>query len=256
MKLPISVFIITQNEEEYIGKVLESIKGIDEIVVVDSGSSDKTVEIAQQYGAKVVHQPWLGYAKQKQFAMSLCTHEWVLNLDGDEVVNPEFLQGLREIISTDNADSVRVWRNDIFIGKRLSKFSKKANNLRFYRKSLAHFDSSTLVHESATVSGKEIFANLEFDHYGYQTIKTVTDKNNQYSSLKALEKFKRGKSFSYVKLIFIFPLIFIKEYVFQRKVFSGTRGFILSILTAYYAFIKEAKLFELEQNSLETANKK
>jgi glycosyltransferase involved in cell wall biosynthesis len=247
MKLPVSVFIITKNEEEHIEKTLKSVYLFDEVILVDSGSTDSTLDIAKRYGAKIYTHSWQGYAKQKQYAMSLCSNEWVLNLDGDEQVNPSLINAFKEIIEQDKADSVRFWRNDIFIDKPLSTWSKKPNNHRLYKRSKSFFDDSRLAHESATVDGKEIFINETFDHFGYGSIETLTTKNNNYSSLKANEKFAKGKRYSNVKLITIFPLVFIKEYFFQRKIFSGKRGFILAIMGAYYAFIKEAKLFENHQ---------
>jgi glycosyltransferase involved in cell wall biosynthesis len=247
MKLPVSVFIITKNEEEHIEKTLKSVSLFDEVILVDSGSTDSTLDIAKRYGAKIYTHSWQGYAKQKQYAMSLCSNEWVLNLDGDEQVNPSLINAFKEIIEQDKADSVRFWRNDIFINKPLSTWSKKPNNHRLYKRSKSFFDDSRLAHESATVNGKEIFINETFDHFGYGSIETLTTKNNNYSSLKANEKFAKGKRYSNVKLITIFPIVFIKEYFFQRKIFSGKRGFILAIMGAYYAFIKEAKLFENHQ---------
>jgi glycosyltransferase involved in cell wall biosynthesis len=247
MKLPVSVFIITKNEEEHIEKTLKSVSLFDEVILVDSGSTDSTLDIAERYGAKIYAHSWQGYAKQKQYAMSLCSNEWVLNLDGDEEVNPSLINAFKEIIGQDKADSVRFWRNDIFIGKPLSTWSKKPNNHRLYKRSKSFFDDSRLAHESATVDGTEIFINETFDHYGYHSVEVITSKNNIYSSLKANEKFAKGKRYSNVKLITVFPLVFMKEYFFQRKIFSGKRGFILAIMGAYYAFIKEAKLFENHQ---------
>lgn len=248
MKLPISVFIVTKNEEEHIHKTLSSVKIMDEVIIVDSGSSDKTLEIAKAHGAIIHSREWPGYAKQKQYAMSLCKNEWVLNLDGDEAITPELAKAFQKIIENDSADCVRFWRNDIFIGKALSPLSKKANNHRLYKRSKSVFDDSRLAHESATVDGKEIFVDLAFDHYGYDSIEAITAKNNQYSGLKSQEKFIKGKSYSSLKLFSIFMLTFIKEYLFQRKIFSGKRGFILSVMAAYYSFLKEAKLYELYEN--------
>ena len=245
--VPINVFIITLNEDVNLNRALQSLTNIAEIIVVDSGSTDNTVAIAEKYGAKVYSQQWPGYAKQKQYAMSLCSNEWVLNIDADEVLNPDIITRFAAIIAQDKTDSVRFWRNDIFIGKKLSPLTKRANNLRLYKKSKAHFDAHNLVHESAFVDGKEIFINNEFDHYGYNQISTLASKNNHYSDLKAQEKYQQGKRYSVIKLFSIFPLIFIKEYFIQRHIFSGIRGFIKSIMIAYYAFSKEAKLFEAEQ---------
>ncbi|WP_111978241.1 glycosyltransferase family 2 protein [Algibacillus agarilyticus] len=255
MKLPISVFIITKNEQENLEKTLKSVQRMEEVILVDSGSTDNTLAIAKEYGAKIYHQDWLGYSKQKQYAMSLCQNEWVLNLDGDEAINDEIIEKLHQIMLNDTADSVRLWRNDIFIGKPLSNYSKKPNNHRFYKKSKSHFDQSLLAHESATVNGKEVFINECFDHYGYGSIKSITEKNNNYSSLKAKEKFQKRKSFSNLKLLLVLPLTFFKEYILQRKLFSGRRGFILAVMGAYYAFIKEAKLYEHYQQNIENKNK-
>ena len=250
MTIPISVFIITKNEEKYIEKTLQSIINMDEVIIVDSGSTDKTLSIAESFdNIKIYHHEWQGYAKQKQYAMSLCKNEWVLNLDGDEELTEDIIHEFKKIIKNNHADSVRFWRNDIFIGKPLSSFSKKPNNHRLYKKSKAFFDDSRYAHESATVSGKEIFINQTFNHYGYSSISIRTNKNNIYSSLKSKEKFDKRKHFSAIKLFTIFPLTFIKEYLFQRKIFSGKRGFILAIIESYYAFIKEAKLFELYEKN-------
>ncbi len=244
-KLPISVFIVTLNEEKYLESVLKSVQQMDEVIIVDSGSTDATLQIAEKYCAHIIHQEWLGYAKQKQLAMSHCQNEWVLNLDGDEVLNSSIVESFKQIIENNQADSVRCWRNDIFIGKRLSRFSKRPNNHRLYKKSLSHFNENHLVHESAIVKGKETFINEEFTHYGYESITDLSQKNNRYSSLKALEKFQRHKKASCMKLLLVFPLAFFKQFVIQRQIFSGRRGFIKSVIAANYAFLKEAKLFEL-----------
>ncbi|PSV12475.1 glycosyltransferase family 2 protein [Photobacterium leiognathi] len=242
----ISVFIITKNEEKHIRKTLNSVKDMDEVIIVDSGSTDNTLSIAESFeNVKIFHHKWQGYAKQKQYAMSLCKNEWVLNLDGDEELTPGIIEAFKKIINDNSADSVRFWRNDFFIGEGLSPLSKKPNNHRLYKKSKSFFDNSRFAHESATVDGKEIFINETFNHYGYPSISIRTDKNNTYSSLKAEEKHHKRKKHSTLKLVTIFPLTFIKEYFFQRKFFSGKRGFILSIIESYYAFLKEAKLYEL-----------
>jgi glycosyltransferase involved in cell wall biosynthesis len=245
MKLPISVFIVAKNEEKHIRKTLNSVVDFDEVILVDSGSTDNTLSIAEEFGVTVYTQEWQGYAKQKQYAMNLCKHDWVLNLDGDEAINPSLVAAFKDIIENDRGDAVRFWRNDIFINKPLSRFSKKANNHRLYKRSKSHFDDTRLAHESATVNGKEVFVDLAFDHYGYDSIDIITRKNNLYAGLKAQEKYDKGKTFSTLKLLLIFPSTFVKEYLLQRKIFSGRRGFILSIMASHYAFLKEAKLYEL-----------
>lgn len=243
-KIPISVFIVTLNEAKYIANTLKSVEECAEVIIVDSGSTDGTVEIASQLGAKVIHHPWEGYAKQKQIAMEHCTFDWVLNLDGDEELTPSALQMFCRVMSEDKYKAVRLKRIDRFINKFPSNWVKKPNNVRFYKKSDACFNKNKLVHESATVEGYEFYSKEHFLHYGYNDIDTLTAKNNTYSTLRAKEKVLQKKSFSTLKLVFIFPLTFIKEYIFCRFFLFGTRGFIKSVMTAYYAFLKEAKLFE------------
>lgn len=248
-KLPISVFVVTFNEETHLARLLASVTNFNEIVIVDSGSSDNTLKIAEQYGATVYHQEWLGFAKQKQYAMSLCSNEWVLNLDADEALNTQIISQISHVIQYGSADSIRFRRNDIFINKKSSLLTKLPKNRRLYKKSKAHFDSSVLVHETATIEGKEVLINEPFDHYGYNNISKLTDKNNQYSGLKALEKYQKCQTSSTAKLLYIFPFAVFKELIFQRQIFNGRRGLIKSIISAYYAFSKEAKLFELEQKA-------
>lgn len=247
-KLPISVFIITLNEEQHLQRLLKSCKKMCEIILVDCGSTDKTLEIAKQYSVKIFHKEWLGYAKQKQYALEQCSQDWVLNLDADEELTDALIDQFEKYMLLDNVDGVRCKREDVFIGKRRSTLTKKANNLRFYKKAKVTFDANTLVHETATLDGIEKSVNEAFIHYGYNDIEGIVEKNNKYSSLKAVEKFQKGKRFSYLKLCLIFPLVFLQAYILHGCIFSGVRGFILANTRAFYAFQKEAKLYELHQN--------
>ena len=247
-KLPISVFVVTLNEEHNIERMLKSCLRLSEIILVDCGSTDATLEIAAKYDVKIFHHEWQGYAKQKQYALEQCQNEWVLNLDADEELNDVLIDKFEVLMHTPGVDGVRCRRNDIFIGKKPARLSKKTKHLRFYKKSKANFDPTVLVHEIATVDGKFVQINETFDHYGYDKIEVHVDKNNKYSSLKAIEKFNKGKKFSYLKLFLVFPVNFLKIYLLQGYIFSGTRGFILAHDVAFYAFTKEAKLYELHQN--------
>jgi glycosyltransferase involved in cell wall biosynthesis len=247
-KLPISVFIVAQDEEQNIARLLKSCGRMNEIIMVDSGSRDKTIEIAENLGAKVSHHPWHGYAAQKAYAMSLCSHEWVLNLDADEELTEQLVDALAQKIADDDCAAVRCQRNDVFIARDMNRWLKKPNNCRFYKQSLASFDVTKQVHESADIDGREISIPQYFNHYGYSTVELVTNKTNLYSSLRADEKHARKKRSSGLKLALIFPLVFIKTWLIQRHILFGWRGFILSITTSYYAFMKEAKLYEREHS--------
>ncbi|MDQ7050856.1 MAG: glycosyltransferase family 2 protein [Enterobacterales bacterium] len=248
-KTAISVFIITLNEQKNIARAIESAQFCDEIIVVDCGSTDKTLEIVQSYGITPIHNDWPGYSKQKQFAMEQCKNDWVFNLDADEEISLPLAEKITAIIKQEQYTSIRCARKDVFISKPPPNWTKKANNLRCYRKSMAQFDPKQLVHESASVKGKEIYIKQFLIHYGYDDIHRLIDKKNSYSSLKAKEKHHRKKTYSLAKLLLIFPIVFIQQWIFNRKIFFGIRGIILSIIQAHYAFIKEAKLYELEENN-------
>lgn len=244
--IPVSVFIIAQDEAHNIGRLLDSVKQFAEIVVVDSGSCDETPQIAEQYGAKVYLQPWLGYAAQKQCAMEKCSQDWVLNLDADEVVTDAMMACIRKMIVRHDIDAVRFKRNDLFIGKMPSGGIKKPDNVRLYRRCKAAFNVDQTVHETAVVEGHTECVDACIDHYGYDTIATLVDKLNTYSTLKADEKYEKGKRASIVKLVAIIPLEFLRKYLLQRLFMFGRRGLILAALNAHYAFMKEAKLLEHE----------
>lgn len=246
-KLPISVFFVTLNESAYIDKAIKSVALCDEIIVVDCGSTDGTQEIATKLGANVVHHPWQGYAKQKQFALELCKNEWVLNLDGDEVMTEDALEELENVINNASYSSFRLKRVDMFIDKFPKKSVKKKNNLRAYKKSLAFFNKQKRVHESATVKGQEYYSKSHFYHFGYNNIDTLLDKINKYSSLRAQEKFESGKKYYLAKLILVFPVFFFKNYILDRMFLFGVRGFIKAMVDASYAFAKEAKLYEMHK---------
>lgn len=243
-KIPVSVFIITQNEEQHIARVLKSCQEFDEVIVVDSGSTDKTKQIAESLGAKVVHNDWPGYAKQKQYAMSLCKHDWVLNLDADEELTPEFIESIANIITCVDIDYVKCYRKDLFINQFFSDKAHKPNNHRLFKKASAQYRLNDLVHEGPDFTGNEVSLNCAFNHYGYNDINTLSTKLNHYSSLKAKEKFNKKKRSSSLKVVLIGLLEFIKIYFFQRYFLEGSRGYIHSKLYSYYAFLKAAKLYE------------
>lgn len=249
-KLPVSVFIITQDEEQNIGRLLESCQAFDEIIVVDSGSTDNTKAIAKQKGAKVIHNDWPGYAKQKQYAMELCRHDWVLNLDADEELTTAFIEEIKQFTAEQHDYvALKCRRNDLFIGSFFSKLTRLPTNTRLFKKQHVQYYFENQVHEGPGIDGKLKHTNKYFNHYGYADIAQLTEKYNKYSSLKAAEKFQKGKKPSLPKLLSIYPLEFIRNYIVYRYCFSGIRGFIFSHLSAYYALLKEAKLFELSKKS-------
>ena len=239
-----SVYIICKNEEKHIKRVLESVKEFAEIIIVDSGSIDNTLEIAKNYTDNIYHQEWMGFAKQKEYARSLCSNEWVLNLDADEELTNELKNEIIKTINENKIDGLNIKISSLYLGKFNSEKSKFNRRIRFFRKDLGYYPEK-LVHESIIVNGKIKKAEAFIYDYGTIDLKTHLDKINAYSSLRAQEKFGRNKKSSLLKLLFVFPLAFFKSYFIKRSFLNGTRGFIAAMNNSFYAYLKEAKLYEL-----------
>lgn len=239
-----SVYIITLNEEKYIKKALESVKDFDEIVIVDSGSIDKTIEIARCYTQNIIYHKFIDYASQKEFAKNLCKNEWVLNLDADEELDFDLKNEIIKTINEDNIQGLDIKIADFRLKPWQIKTIKQISRVRFFKKEFGYYPPK-LVHESIKIDGKITKAKGFIKHYGTDSIAKKLEKSNTYSTLRAKEKFDKGKKSSFLKLIFIFPAMFIKSYFIRRNFLNAQTGFIDAINNAYYAFLKEAKLYEL-----------
>lgn len=248
-KIACSVYIVTLNCEAWLQNTLQSVQQFDEVIILDSGSTDRTYEIAHQFeNVQISHQDWQGYAGQKSLALAKCSNDWVLNLDGDEVLSEGLKQEIVNVIQQDQIDSLITPINDVFLGVPNSKHTKKHAKVRFFRKSKGHYDLANKVHENVIIDGESRRAEHDIYHYGESSIFVKVEKNNQYSNLKAAEKFQKGKTPSLAKLIVVMPLTFTKSYFIRRSFLNGWRGFVNSMVNAFYAFLKEAKLFEQSMN--------
>jgi len=252
----VTLFVITKNEEHNLKRLLGSCPEFDEVVVVDSGSTDNTVEIAKSYGASVFINEFKGYGAQKQFALEKCSSKWVINMDADEAFTSQLVDEINSIVNSNDVYGVRFRRTDMFIGRPLHNFTRKPHNLRMFKRQNGHFDVDKRVHETANVNGLCIESKYDFIHYGYTDIPTLIDKTNQYSTLKSNEKYGAGKKASLLKLILVFQVEFFRKFILYKYCFSGRRGFILSIIDAFYAFQKEAKLYSMLQHKQQLASKK
>lgn len=239
-----SVYVICCNEEKHIRRMLESVKDFDEIIVVDSGSTDATLDIAKEYTSKIFHQDFLGYAKQKEFAKNLCSNEWVLNLDADEELSSELKNEIEETIKLNSADALEVKISSIYLNKFPHILCKSITRIRFFKKELGFYPPK-LVHESIKFTGRAKKSKNFIYDYGTNDLSTHINKINLYSSLRAREKAEKNRNSSIFKLIFVFHLAFFKSYIIKRNFLNGTVGFISAINLAFYAFLKEAKLYEI-----------
>ncbi len=245
MSIPCSVYIVTLNCDAWLENTLRSVADFAEVIILDSGSTDNTYLIAQKFpNVLISHQDWQGYAGQKSLALQQCQFNWVLNLDGDEVLSEALKQEIIQTIQENKIDALITPINDVFLGVPNSKHTKKHAKVRFFRKSKGHYDLENKVHENVIVEGESVRAKGDIYHYGESSIFVKVEKNNQYSNLKAGEKFQKGKKPSLLKLVMVMPLAFIKSYFIRRNFLNGWRGFVGSMINAFYAFLKEAKLFE------------
>ncbi|MFV5453751.1 glycosyltransferase family 2 protein [Acinetobacter towneri] len=246
--IPCSVYIVTLNCAEWLESTLESVKDFSEVIILDSGSTDLTYAIAESFpNTRISHQDWQGYAGQKSLALAQCKNDWVLNLDGDEVLSSELKAEIEQTIQSNQLDALITPINDVFLGVPNSKYTKKHAKVRFFRKSKGRYDLENKVHENVIVDGQSVRAEGDIYHYGESSIFVKVEKNNQYSELKAQEKYQKGKAPSLLKLVLVMPLTFVKSYFIRRSCLNGWRGFVNSMVNAFYAFLKEAKLFEQHQ---------
>lgn len=240
----ISAYLITKNEAKHLQDVLASLVGVDEIVVVDSGSTDGTVEIARAAGARVIHQDWLGFAKQKDFALRQCAHEWVINMDGDEILSEGAIPLIREAVASGRAACYRIARDDEFMGESMAG-SHQRPFLRVYRRDQATWDLEKTVHEHIEVPGLHLtISGVIIHHKGYDSVTVYMDKLNRYAALKNVMWEKSGRGGSVVRVLAAFPLALFKHLFFRRMICSGPRGYVRAMQDAFYVFLAEAMAYE------------
>ena len=207
----LSVAMITMNEERILEKTLESVKDIaDEIVIVDSGSTDRTEEIAKKYGAKFYVESWKGYGPQRNSAIDKASGEWILNIDADEEISPELQKRILEIKNSKDSGSVfNINFTSVCFGKKI-RYGGWSNSyhIRLFRKSAGRFNSNT-VHESFETKEKIYTLKEEIYHHSYSTLGDYFTKFNRYTTEGAIEYYKRGKRCNIFQLAFnpIFKVI-------------------------------------------------
>ena len=253
MKLPISVFIIAKNEEDRIGLTIKSVVGwVDEVIVVDSGSTDGTVKLAENLGAKVVFNEWKGYGPQKVFAENLCKSNWVLNLDADEEVSPELRD---EIIAKFKPDAENLaYRLKIMAlyphQRKLPVIAAGTTQVRLYSKNSAGFKNSP-VHDSVVLKDgvTEILLKKPVVHRSFRSHAHAIEKINFYTSMQAEDLFKKGRKPSLLKIILTGPFAFFKCYFLKNYIFYGAEGFVHAKI---YAFSKVLRLVKAREKFLGT----
>ncbi|MEM9062291.1 MAG: glycosyltransferase family 2 protein [Pseudomonadota bacterium] len=239
----ISVFIIARNEAARIGRTLSAVAWADQIVVVDSGSSDDTVAIAEAAGAEVHHRDWDGYGAQKVFAEGLCRNDWVLNVDADEVVSEALAAEIAQAASGASA-AYRIRILNVYPGDAAPRpFANDYNVVRFYHRSVAGYRDHPLF-DRVEVSGSERQLRAPIHHHPLLSLAHFVDKENRYSSYAADAAKPRGRAALLLRLPFEMPVAFLKFYLLRRHVTGGWKGFMFALTAAFARTLRLAKMLE------------
>lgn len=248
MSVPVSVFIITRNEEARLPRTLAALGWADEVVVVDSGSTDATVEIARAAGAEVHHREWQGYGPQKVFAERLCRHDWILNVDADEVVTPALATEIAERIEgAPGACRTRIL--NVYPGDdRPRPFANDYNVVRLYHRTVAGYRDHPLFDRvESRVAEEQLSAPIH--HHPLVSIRHFVDKENAYSSFAAEAARPRPHWRLLLRLPFEMPLAFLKFYLLRLHVFGGWKGFVFALTAAFARMLRIAKMLERREFS-------
>jgi glycosyltransferase involved in cell wall biosynthesis len=247
--LPISLIVITHNEEANIARCLDSVSFAAEKIVVDSGSEDRTTAIAAAHGARVVIQPWLGFGPQRNFASALASNDWILSLDADEALTPELVreleQRLPQLLTSHSTVGVLA-RTAWFMGRPLNwyRFMVRERKARIYHRQCARW-TDVRVHESLRYDGDAVVFRAPFIHYLNPTLVHQQLKYLRYAELKALDWRDRNRGTRPYEWPFVFILTFIKDYLFRLAALDGWRGYVAAHMAAQYAVYKRMRYYEM-----------
>ncbi|MDX1916755.1 MAG: glycosyltransferase family 2 protein [Rickettsiaceae bacterium] len=259
--IPISCFIIAKNEEQNIGRAIKSVKQIcQEIILIDSGSKDKTIEIAKNLGAKVLYNTWPGYLAQKIYGESLCSNEWILNIDADEEISQNLIEEIKYIASSDMINKYKAYRINFAIlcgvEEKPRLFAPKNKFIRLYNKNYVSFsrNKGLSTHDDvkldAKVQKKDIYdLNYIAYHRSWTSLSHLVEKTNFYSSQQAYALHAQNRRVSIIRLLVEFPVWTLKAFFIRRYFVFGIEGLIYSCIFAFSRFLRLAKLRELESQA-------
>jgi len=243
----IDVLILTKNEEEMISACIDSVEWATRVILIDSYSSDQTVNIAKKKGAEVFFHPFSDYSQQRNYALSLSTSDWVLYLDADERISNALRDEIKSVIpGTSTLDSYRFLRNNYFFGQ-LWPFKDQLPRL-FKRKSFKKWYGK--LHETPTFEGRIGSLTQLLDHYSHRGLESMMDKTIVWSEVEARLRLDVGHPpVTWWRLIRVAATGFIHSYVYQKGFLVGTRGLLESIYQGYSMFITYARLWEMQKKT-------
>lgn len=250
--IKISAYLITENEEARLDKTLRAVKQIaDEIIIVDSGSTDKTKKIAEKHKAQFISRKWKSYADQKHFAQNKCANKWVLSIDADEVLSPELITEIKNMKQADpefKAYNLKIC--DTFPNEQKPRtFAKKYTIIRLYHRDYATIKKDLLTEDRISLTKETPVGTLKgvVCHYSFLNISQQVTKLNNYTDDVVVTSEKKDKSYSYFRLATEFPRQFITYYIGKRYFLNGFWGFVISTNNAHMRFCKIAKCIEHEK---------
>ena len=243
----LSVTIITLNEEQNIRDALESVKWADEIVVVDSGSTDRTVDICKEYTDKVFYNKWPGYIAQKNLAIDKARHNWILSIDADERVTPELVSEIKEVLKEPKADAYYVPRHVFYLGSWINHSGWYPDyKVRLFRRDKGRWGGID-PHDTVIVNGEINYLKGDLIHYSFRDISHHINTMNNFTTIASKEYIKLGKRFRFRDMLFRPLFMFFKSYILKQGFRDGLAGVIIAVTAGYHVFVKYAKLWELSR---------
>ena len=247
-RAPLSAVIITRNVSRVLPACLDSVAFADEVVVVDSGSSDDTREVAAARGARVIPREWLGFGRQKQFAVEQATHDWVLCVDSDERVSPELAADIQAALAAPASPVYRMARRNRFLGRWLAHGEGYPDwSPRLFNRLNARW-SEDLVHEKVLYAVTPGTLRGDLMHDSFDDISTYLERQNRYTTLAARQAFEQGRGANVLHLLFSPVVRFIKFYVMRLGFLDGLPGLLHISIGCMNSYVKYMKLIELRQS--------
>jgi len=245
----LSVVIITLNEEDRLEDALESCSGVaDEIVVVDSYSTDKTCEIAEKYGAKIFKNTFVDYGSQKNIALDYASYDWILNLDADERISDQLkkeLAAFKNNTETD-ADGFLINRKTAYLGKWITHSGWYPDRkLRLFKKSKSRWQGR--IHEALILKGKTAHMPGDILHFTYRDITDHINRLNRYSEMQARDIVDKKKKLLYLRSLLLPPVTFIRFYFWKLGVLDGLPGLVIALVSSWATAMKYLKAIELKR---------
>jgi glycosyltransferase involved in cell wall biosynthesis len=249
MPHPLSVFIVAQNEVDRIEAAIQAVKALsNDIVVIDSGSTDGTQALVERLGGRVIHNPWPGFGLQKRFGEDHCRHDWMLNIDADEIVSPDMAAAITAILS-DEALTPAAYKTKIvemFPGETAPHpWAFALSPVRFYHKAIGRYHPSPVHDRVDLVTDTKVHTLAGvIEHRSIRSLGDELTKLNKYVDMQVDDMESKGRKLTRTRLVLEFPLAFVKAYVLRRHFVRGLYGFMTAMNYAFFRYLRTAKHWE------------